>query len=66
MGFLLYLQVVTLSDIALADGRAIDPAIQSGTLALLSSYGFSFEMVSKETQCTGSPVHLLRVYREKY
>lgn len=33
----LYLQVVTLSDIVLADGHVIDPAIQSGTLSLLSS-----------------------------
>jgi hypothetical protein len=33
----LYLQVVTLSDIALADGKTIDPALECGTLSLLSS-----------------------------
>jgi hypothetical protein len=33
----LYLQVVTLSDIASADGQTIDPAILCGTVSLLSS-----------------------------
>jgi hypothetical protein len=33
----LYLQVVTLSDIALADGHTIDPAMQTGHISLLSS-----------------------------
>jgi hypothetical protein len=33
----LYLQVVTLSDIALADGYTIDPAIRHGTISIFSS-----------------------------